>query len=197
MSDAVHLYSRYLEELRVGNSKTEAISIMLRDTGTATFLTSLTTAIGFGSLYFTGIPVLQEFGLITGAGVLAAFVIAITLLPALLVVLPQPSRIIVPGNFVWRRSLKSFFIFSAKNRKIVLITSAVITLAAVLISSHIELNNFLLEDLKKTEPLRQDFAYLKRTSRAYAPLNWVFHAFPMKISYPLNTSRTLAGWKMN
>jgi hypothetical protein len=92
MSDAVHLYSRYLEELRKGNSKKKAIHETIFDTGLATLLTSLTTAVGFASLYFTGIPSLQEFGLITASGVIAAFIIAITLLPAWLVLTGVPEK---------------------------------------------------------------------------------------------------------
>lgn len=159
MSDAVHLYARYLEELRAGRPKPEAIRQMVRDTGLATFLTSLTTAIGFGSLYFTGIPALQEFGLITGAGVLAAFAIAITLLPALLVLLPQPRNVAQPANRLWSNRLRKTFLWIVQKRRPVIIVSVFITAFLAFFASQIELNNFILEDLKKSEPLRRDFSY--------------------------------------
>jgi predicted RND superfamily exporter protein len=160
MSDAVHLYSRYLEELRKGLAKTAAIREMVTDTGLATLLTSITTAIGFASLYFTGVPALQEFGLLTAAGVLAAFVIAILLMPAWLSLTPPPERSLKNSeNSIWERLLtKSYHPIIAARRWIFGGTIA-LTLALGGISSQIGLNNFLLEDLRPSEKLRKDFTF--------------------------------------
>jgi predicted RND superfamily exporter protein len=53
MSDVIHLVSKYIELLREGKSKFEAIKTSFKEIGIATFLTSLTTSIGFFSLLFT------------------------------------------------------------------------------------------------------------------------------------------------
>jgi len=160
MSDAVHLYSRYLEELRKGNSKEIAIRETIYDTGLATLLTSLTTAVGFASLYFTGIPSLQEFGLITACGVVAAFIIAITLLPAWLVLTELPKKSLkAQSRSIWSRILEQSFssVIRARNRIFVVI--GILLIAFLYVGSKIELNNFLLEDLQEDEPLRQDFEF--------------------------------------
>ncbi len=55
-------------------------------------MTSLTTAGGIGSLAVSSMPPIQGFGLFTAAGVLAGMVFSLTLLPAILCLLPLPLR---------------------------------------------------------------------------------------------------------
>jgi len=160
MSDAVHLYSRYIEELKKGKDKSEAIRLMTFDTGLATLLTSITTAIGFASLWFTGIPALREFGLLTAAGVLAAFVIAITMMPAWLILSKIPRGSIDSPNIRrWDKFLIPLFSSVARRPKRIFLFTGI--LAACMIGSvfTLDLNNYILEDLKKGEKLRRDFTF--------------------------------------
>ena len=160
MSDAVHLYSRYLEELKKGNSKEHAIHETIYDTGLATLLTSITTSVGFASLYFTGIPSLQEFGLIIASGVLAAFIIAITLLPAWLVLTHIPEKTLkVQKRSIWSSFLENSFSRIIRSRNKIFIGVGVLLIAFAILGSGVELNNFLLEDLQEDEPLRKDFEF--------------------------------------
>ena len=55
-------------------------------------MTSLTTAGGIGSLAVSSMRPIQGFGLFTAAGVLAGMVFSLTLLPAILCLLPLPLR---------------------------------------------------------------------------------------------------------
>ena len=52
MSDVIHLVSRYLDALRTEASTFDAIKLSVKEVGLATLLTSVTTAVGFFSLYF-------------------------------------------------------------------------------------------------------------------------------------------------
>lgn len=159
MSDAVHLYSRFLEELRDGATKARAIHQMVFDTGLAAFFTSITTAIGFASLYLTGIPALQEFGVITASGVIAAYVISITMLPAWLVLTEPPHKVInnVKGN--WQKQLDGILLPIIHHRRWVVLGTLIIALGFGFAASKLELNNYILEDLKPDEPMRKDFAF--------------------------------------
>jgi predicted RND superfamily exporter protein len=160
MSDAVHLYSRYIEELRRGMTKEYAIKQVIFDTGLATLLTSITTAIGFASLYFTGIPSLQEFGLITAAGVLAAFIIAITILPAWLTLSSVPQKSIDTIESSLKKNwLASLFTSTIRSSKKIFLIAGVLTFLLFLAGTQLKLNNFLLEDLRPSEPLRKNFEF--------------------------------------
>lgn len=91
ISDAIHLLSRYGEELAdEALTKLEALERAVAATAHACLLTSITTSVGFFLLPTTGIPMLGETGVIVGAGVLLAYAVTLTLLPALCALLPAP-----------------------------------------------------------------------------------------------------------
>lgn len=170
MSDAVHLYARYLEELNRGHTQAFAIRQMVFDTGLATLLTSVTTAIGFASLYFTGIPTLQEFGLLTAAGVLAAYVIAITMMPAWLALTAPPEKTLNhKANRVWEPILERLYPIMIRRRRLLLGILAAISVIFVASSSQLGLNNYLLEDLRPSEPLRKDFSFFDKNFAGVRP----------------------------
>ena len=49
--------------------------------GNATFLTNLTTALGFSTFIFTNSERLSEFGIIASINILCVFLLSITILP--------------------------------------------------------------------------------------------------------------------
>lgn len=93
IADCVHILSTFLQSYREGLSKTEAVRAALRHNFKAVLLTSVTTAIGFLGLNFHESPPYQEAGNIVAFGVIVAWVLSITLLPAMAIVLPiKPGK---------------------------------------------------------------------------------------------------------
>ncbi len=92
IADAVHYIARYLQEYRRLGDKREAIAITMKSMGWACFLTSATTAVGFGSLMFATIPTIRSFGLYVSLSVLIAYVLSLILIPIFLSVIPPPSE---------------------------------------------------------------------------------------------------------
>lgn len=72
-SDVVHIMTKYVDELKRGRPRKMALRITIREIGLATFMTSLTTAIGFLSLLSSKMPPIRSFGLLAAIGVFAAF----------------------------------------------------------------------------------------------------------------------------
>ncbi|KAA3628150.1 MAG: hypothetical protein DWQ09_08385 [Proteobacteria bacterium] len=89
VANCVHLLASFLYEMRYhSRDKATAIIESLRINFQPIFLTSITTAIGFLSMNFSDAPPFHDLGNIVAMGVIAAFIFSVTLLPALLVVLP-------------------------------------------------------------------------------------------------------------
>jgi predicted RND superfamily exporter protein len=82
---AIHVLSRYYEERRKGNDPFQSVLTSVITVGVAVFLTAATTAFGFASFGISNMPPIQQFGALCVAGVMFSFVLAITLLPAILV----------------------------------------------------------------------------------------------------------------
>lgn len=84
ISDAIHLLVRYRHELESGKPQREALAVTVRHLMAACFLTSFTTAAGFGSLAVAKIQILVRFGLSAAVGVMIAYVVVVVLVPAVL-----------------------------------------------------------------------------------------------------------------
>ncbi len=73
-SDVIHILSKYIDELKKGLNKEDAIWIAIKEIGLATLLTSVTTAIGFASLFSSKIYPIRDFGINAAFGVIIAYI---------------------------------------------------------------------------------------------------------------------------
>ncbi|MCB0793990.1 MAG: MMPL family transporter [Flavobacteriales bacterium] len=161
MSDVVHLLERYIEALRNGRKKPDALGVAMREVGMATFLTSLTTAIGFLTLISSSILPIREFGLYTAIGVGLAFVLAYLLLPAVLLLVPTPVPFTEPTADRWWPVLHGIHRFTIRRRRTILWVGAAIVLLNVLLIPSVKVNNYLLEDIPEDAQLKEDFLFLE------------------------------------
>lgn len=90
ISDSIHLINRYREELPRAPDRTEAARRTVRSMAVACLLTSVTTAVGLGSLVVSQTKLLRHFGLTAAIGVMVAYVITITFVPAVMTGLRPP-----------------------------------------------------------------------------------------------------------
>jgi predicted RND superfamily exporter protein len=173
MSYFIHLVSRYLDYLRSGLSKYEAIKISIKEVGVATFLNAFTTAVGFISLMFIDVQPIQSFGIVTGIGVLLAFVITIFVMPVTFYIFPSPRKITETKDTpFWNRFLRKMFVFNIRNYKAIIGVFAVITVIFAYFSFKIEVNNYMLDDLRPNEPIKQDFNFLDKNYGGIRPLEY-------------------------
>lgn len=163
MSDVVHIITRYLDELRAGLPPFPALRKAFREVGVATFLTSLTTAIGFLTLLSSSIGPIREFGAYTAAGVFIAFGLAFTLLPSVLLRSKAPLKSTDDPEQAspWSRPLNVLFIAVLRRRKAILFFTLLASVASIAALTRIDVNNYLLEDLREDDPLRQEFQYFE------------------------------------
>lgn len=163
MSDVVHLVSKYLEEVRYGRTKPEAIRNMLKKVGVATLLTSLTTALGFITLIGVDMEPIRDFGVFTAIGVILAFVLSILFIPSIFMLIKMP--VIVKAKRIqngWERSLGRIFLVLCRNRKTVLIAYGAITVLSLIGASRIKFDYFLMQDLGEDQPLMQELRFFQK-----------------------------------
>ena len=86
---AIHLTSRYREEVSSGASVDNAIGSSIKTVGIALALATVTTSIGFLTNVFNEIPALREFGALAAIGIVASFLLALTFVPAVREVLDR------------------------------------------------------------------------------------------------------------
>ncbi|HSG01152.1 MAG TPA: efflux RND transporter permease subunit, partial [Vicinamibacterales bacterium] len=93
-ADGIHVLERYYDVAANGerstNRRTQIVIETMNELWRPVVLTSITTAIGFGSLMLGRMTVYRVFGFTTAFGILVAMLVSLTLLPAVLAMLPLP-----------------------------------------------------------------------------------------------------------
>ena len=89
---AIHLTSRYREEISDGRGVNDATGRAIRTVGVALTLATLTSVVGFMTNVTNPVPALRDFGIVASVGIVAAFVILLTVVPAIRVLLDRRAE---------------------------------------------------------------------------------------------------------
>ena len=156
VADSVHLIVGYLQELKKGSAKKDAILASLKSNFKAITLTSLTTALGFLSLNFSDAPPFHHLGNMSAFGIMMAWILSVTFLPWFVTLVDIKPRIksqaktdkktpmLALAKWVNRFNKQLFAVFT--------ITIAVLTSFI----PQIELNDEFVRYFDKTMQFRQD-----------------------------------------
>lgn len=132
MSDVVHLYAKIQWKLHLGNSLRVSIREAWKETGYATFLTSLTTGIGFMSLLTTKVLPIRNFGWEAAWGVVMMFAVCIVVIPIFLRfakkdwLLPRPA-----SNETWTKLGELSYRIAKRTWTVPLVSLALILIAVL------------------------------------------------------------------
>lgn len=162
VSDVIHFLTRYLEVLKDGSPKFVAIRKAFKEIGLATLITSMTTAIGFLSLLTSNIGPVRSFGLYTSLGVMIAYILAFSLFPAVLILLPKKIFENSAGITNNPRPMRRFFYWNLRNRKWIIPLALVLTVASALSVPKIISNTYLTEELPSNDPIKEAFRYMEK-----------------------------------
>jgi predicted RND superfamily exporter protein len=89
--DSVHILSEFYDESMKGHGREAALTTVMDRLMTPMLYTSVTSAVGFASLALTPIPPVRTFGLFVAFGIMAAWLITITFVPAITILMPERS----------------------------------------------------------------------------------------------------------
>jgi predicted RND superfamily exporter protein len=152
VADSVHLLITMLYEIRHnGRDKNAAIIESIRINFQPIFLTSVTTGIGFLSMNFGDVPPFRDLGNIVTVGVLMAFILSVTFLPAMLSILPNRTKINTTTKPHFMENIAEFVIRQKTKLLIVISTILIINLAII---PQNELNDSWVEYFDETFAFR-------------------------------------------
>ncbi|MCU4675413.1 MMPL family transporter [Catenovulum sp. 2E275] len=152
IADCVHIIASMNYNLRQGMDKTQAIEQALEINFSPVFITSATTAIGFLTFNFSDVPPLRDLGNLVAVGVMLAFILAITLLPAMLKILPIHIPQKTESEF---GRMDKFGDWVIKKHKLLLPVTAFIILASAAIVPLNHINDVPTEYFDKDLKFRQ------------------------------------------
>ncbi|RMG81830.1 MAG: hypothetical protein D6707_04140, partial [Bacteroidetes bacterium] len=169
ISDIVHVLNKYIEERKNGIAHFQALITAIKEMGLATFLTSFTTAIGFLMLQTASIEPVREFGRLAALGVILAYILTFLLLPAVLILNPVSSGSLQKSRKFWEIKLHNWFLWILRKKAWIALAFGIVVIASIYGVSLVEQDNYLLEDLKNTDPHKQDFLFFEEKFSGVRP----------------------------
>ncbi|MGB5177256.1 MAG: cyclic nucleotide-binding domain-containing protein, partial [Gammaproteobacteria bacterium] len=136
--DSIHILSEFFDYYPRIKDRRLTMDHVMRELFTPMLYTSLTTAVGFASLALVPIPPVQVFGIFVSLGVVLAFLLSISFIPAYVMLIPkekfaslaaagkQGKNDSVDGSGVWLQRTRQFTL--RRSRIIIGVTLAMVLL---------------------------------------------------------------------
>jgi predicted RND superfamily exporter protein len=159
VADVIHVLVQHRETLADGLDRRAAVVETVRRVGLPVLLTSVTTAVGFGSLVLSDVPQVREFGLFAAVGVMVAMVLSLVSVPAILSLLPRPApqQVTRLTEGAVSRFLQRLYGFTRTRRWLVIGVSLAAAVFGGLGLLRLEAESSSREYLPKDHPLRRQF----------------------------------------
>jgi predicted RND superfamily exporter protein len=161
--DAVHILSEFFDRYQATKDRRETITGVMDTLYTPMLYTSLTTAVGFASLALAPIPPVQVFGLFVAFGVLLAWILSVTFIPAYVMFIKEESLEKFGAVHTESKEAKGSLLgrllaragrMSYRHAKPVLIITIITTLAAIYNITRININDNPIKWFSRSHPIR-------------------------------------------
>jgi len=172
IANGVHLLITMQHEMQGGMNKIDAMVESMCVNLYPIFITSLTTVIGFLSLNFSDSPPFHDLGNIAAMGVAFAFILSITLLPALVTILPSSTKHRVVGMNVMSR----FGSFVIKHSNAILLIMGTASIILICMIPKNELNDLFIDYFDETIAFRRDSDYAAQNLTGVYYLSYALQA---------------------
>jgi hopanoid biosynthesis associated RND transporter like protein HpnN len=137
---AIHFCLRYKELIQQSSSHASALQQTARDVGSSLVLCSITTSIGFYAFIPTVFEGVAELGLISGTGMFISLLANLTLLPALLSLMPLSAKDL-GAKAEQKRVVAEFLALPTVHARSIRIGALLLGVGAVLLLPYVTFDN--------------------------------------------------------
>ncbi len=179
--NCIFLMTKFHQEIKIHGNKTKALSRVIQKIGTATFLTNLSTSLGFLTFVFTNSERLIEFGFAASMNIMLVFVISICILPIFLSLQSTPKKRHLKhlDRKIATGLIQGLLHLTQKHRNYIYITTTAILIVSFYGMMKIESTGNLTGDLPEKDQINQDLKFIENKFGGSIP-------FEIMISYPGN-----------
>jgi predicted RND superfamily exporter protein len=169
--NCVFFINKYHSEYIIHQNKIKALTRMIITMGPTLFLANVTTAIGFGVLYYTNSPMLVEFGVVAAIGVMLTFVVSLIGVPIILSNLPVPKEKHTEHLQAKRinKLLKKVDYWAQHKRPAIYTVVVIITLIGFWGMSQLNVLGYVVDDLPKNDPVYEDLRFFEKNFNGVLP----------------------------
>lgn len=171
LPNCIFLINKYHSEFVAHGNKIKSITRSIETIGVTLFLANITTAIGFGVLYFTQSSMLVEFGLVASVSVMTTYFITLILVPITLNLLPtpKPKHTKHQEGKIINKALDFVDYIVQKRRVAIYVVTTFITAVCFWGMTFIDMNGFVVDDLPKKDPIYNDLHWFETNFKGVLP----------------------------
>jgi predicted RND superfamily exporter protein len=173
--NCVYLINKYHQEYKKHGNQARALTRIIQKIGGATFLTNMTTAIGFATFIFTSSQILIEFGYIAAVNVMIVFFLSLLIIPTVFSYLPPPQKKHIKHlDNTWMLKLVDNLEYIILNkRKYVYIGAFLVIVLSIYGISLIETTGNIADDVPRNDKIYTDLLFFEENFSGVMPFEVV------------------------
>ena len=168
----VFMINKFHAEFDRHGNKIKALQRMIQKIGNASFLSNLTTAAGFATFIVTSSQILVEFGITASIGITFVYLVCLVMIPCGFSFMPEPDskQIKHLHNKFITGTLDRVIRLILNHRNAVYITATTVVVLGAIGISLMKSTGYMVDDLKETDPIRQDLSFFEENFDGLMPL---------------------------
>lgn len=161
--NCIYLFNKYHYEFKQHGNKIKALTQVIRKTGTAMWLTNVTTAIGFMTFLFTNSSKFFEFGVISSVNIMLCYVVSLCLIPIFASFSKQPKTRHLKhlDRKAAVKFLEKLVQITAHNRKTVYAITIILTVGMGIGIFFMKVTGNITGDLPARDPILKDIQFME------------------------------------
>ncbi len=170
--NSVFILNKYYFEFGSAGNKIQALHTVIEKVSITTFIANVTTAIGFGVLYFTNSQLLTEFGLVASMSIMVTFALSLILVPIFFSFLPdpKPQQSGIKDRKLIQNVLKFIDQMVYNNRKAIYLLTLILVAICLYGLTLINVNSYVVDDLPKSSNTLSDLKFFETNFKGVLPL---------------------------
>lgn len=171
IQNCIYLLNVYHFEYQRHGNQAKALSRVISKIGLASFLTNITTAVGFAVFSFTGSELLDHFSIISTFNIIVVYVLSHIMIPTIFSYLKPPTE-----KELWhldRKTLEGILTYVSRiittKRKWVYVITALFLVASGIGIAKIKTVGYMLDDIPKSDPVYKDLKYFEKNFKGVMP----------------------------
>ena len=170
--NSIYMMNKFHHEFVQHGNKIKALQRVIAKIGNATFLTNLTTALGFATFIIVKSDLLKQFGIVSSLNIMGLFLLSLILIPVIFSFIKTPSEKHVQHlEYKLVSHIIDWFINITQNyRKLVYIITAIILLLGIYGISIMRTSGYVVDDIPKNNPIYIDLKFFENNFEGIMPL---------------------------
>jgi len=175
--NCIYLINKYHYEFVHHRNKIKALYRVIYRIGSATFLTNLTTALGFVTFVFTKTQILREFGLVAFLNILGIFLISLIVIPFFFSVssTPKERHLLHLSRNTFKQAISRIVMTTYYKRKWVFAITGIVLLLGIPGTMLLNANGYMVDDIPRNHPVQRDLKFFERHFAGIMPLEIVYN----------------------